>query len=98
MYVGAGGRGGGECINPTDSRPRLWMRVSGQRHSPAAPCREESYPLDRRLGGPQEPVSAQRLEGKSFFSCRGSNTDRPVVQSVVRHYTDWATPAPRNTG
>jgi hypothetical protein len=22
------------------------------------------------------------------------NTDRPVVQPVVRHYTDWATPAP----
>jgi hypothetical protein len=26
--------------------------------------------------------------------CRSSNLDRPVVQSVVRHYTDWATPAP----
>jgi hypothetical protein len=33
--------------------------------------------------------------GKILCPCRGSNPDRPVVQSVVRHYTDWATPAPR---
>jgi hypothetical protein len=31
---------------------------------------------------------------KSFLFCPGSNLDRPVVQSVVRHYTDWATPTP----
>jgi hypothetical protein len=31
---------------------------------------------------------------KILCPCRGSNPNRPVVQSVVRHYTDWATPAP----
>jgi hypothetical protein len=36
----------------------------------------------------QEAGWAQRLEEKSFRPCRGSNLDRPVVQSVVRHYTD----------
>jgi hypothetical protein len=41
--------------------------------------------------GTPEPVWMQRLEEKSSASVK----DRiPVVQSVVRHYTDWATPAP----
>jgi hypothetical protein len=31
--------------------------------------------------------------GKILCPCRGLNPDHPVVQSVVRHYTDWATPA-----
>jgi hypothetical protein len=31
--------------------------------------------------------------GKILCLCKGSNPDRPVIQSVVRHYTDWATPA-----
>jgi hypothetical protein len=34
------------------------------------------------------------VRGKILCPCRGSNPDRPVVQSVVRHYTDCATPAP----
>jgi hypothetical protein len=29
--------------------------------------------------------------GKILCPCRGSNLDRPVVQPVARHYTDWAT-------
>jgi hypothetical protein len=29
--------------------------------------------------------------GKILCPCRGSNSDRPVVQPVVRHYTTWAT-------
>jgi hypothetical protein len=32
--------------------------------------------------------------GKILCPCRESNLDRPVVQSVARHYTDWANPAP----
>jgi hypothetical protein len=32
--------------------------------------------------------------GKILCFCRGSNPDRPVVQSVIRKNTDWATPAP----
>jgi hypothetical protein len=38
-----------------------------------------------------EPVWTQRLEDKSLRLCRGSNLDHPVVQSVARHYTAWAT-------
>jgi hypothetical protein len=38
-----------------------------------------------------ELVWTQRLEQKSLASV-GNRT--PVVQSVVRHYTDWAVPAP----
>jgi hypothetical protein len=31
---------------------------------------------------------------KILCLCWGSNLDHPVVQSIARHYTDWATPAP----
>jgi hypothetical protein len=41
-----------------------------------------------------EPVWTQRLEEKILCLCLGSNPDRPVVQTVARHYTAWATPAP----
>jgi hypothetical protein len=34
------------------------------------------------------------VRGKILCPCRGSNLDRPIVQSVVRHRTDWATPTP----
>jgi hypothetical protein len=39
-----------------------------------------------------------KVRGKIRFLYRGSNPDRPAVQSVVRHYTDCATPAPNNMG
>jgi hypothetical protein len=39
-------------------------------------------------GWASEPVWTQRLQEKSFRLCRGSNLDRPVVQSVARHDTD----------
>jgi hypothetical protein len=45
-------------------------------------------------GWATESIWTQGLEEKSFCLCRGSNPDRPVVQSIVRHYTDWANPAP----
>jgi hypothetical protein len=45
-------------------------------------------------GWAPELVWTQEARGKIFCPCRGSNTDRPAVQYVVRHYTDWATPAP----
>jgi hypothetical protein len=35
-----------------------------------------------------EPVWTQRVEEKSFRLCRGSNFDRPVVQTVVGRCTD----------
>jgi hypothetical protein len=52
--------------------------------------KDPQYPLYRRLGGPQNRCG-QRLEEKSFHLCRGSNLNRPVIQPVARHYTDWAT-------
>jgi hypothetical protein len=65
------------------------MRVSGQRHALAALY--PRYPLDRRLGGPQNRSGRRGLEEKSFAPVEDRT---PIVQPVVRHYTDWATPAP----
>jgi hypothetical protein len=69
------------------------MEVSGQRHVPAALYPREKDPRypGQEAGWAPEPVWTQRLEEKSSASV-GNWT--PVVQSLVRHYTDWATPAP----
>jgi hypothetical protein len=61
-------------------------RVSGQGHTPGKDTR---YPLDTRLDGPGADLDTE-ARGKIFYLCQGSN---PVVQSVVRHCTDWVTPA-----
>jgi hypothetical protein len=53
-------------------------------------------PIVQEAGWATEPVWTQRLEKKSFRLCRWSNLDRPVVQPVARHYTDWATRLTRN--
>jgi hypothetical protein len=37
--------------------------------------------------GPRVSLDTE-VRGKILCPCRGSNLDRPVVQSVVRHYTD----------
>jgi hypothetical protein len=66
------------------------MGVSGQCH---APEKEPPVPIVQEAGRAPEPVWTPRLEEKSFRHCRGLNLDRPVFQPVVRHYTDWATPA-----
>jgi hypothetical protein len=58
----------------------------------SAPGKGPTVPFVQEAGW-SEPVWTQRLEEKSFWICRGSNLNRPV-QSVARHYTDWATPAP----
>jgi hypothetical protein len=70
--------------------------VSGQRHAPAALCPGERTPVPivQEAGWASEPVWTQRLKKKILCPCRGSNPDRPVVQSAVRHYTAWATLAP----
>jgi hypothetical protein len=70
------------------------MGVSGLRHAPATLY--PRCPLDRRLGGPQ---SRSGLIGqrKNFCLCRESNLDSPVVQTIARHYTDCATPAPHGS-
>jgi hypothetical protein len=74
------------------------MGVSGQCHAAAAlnpQGKDPHYPLGRRLGGPQSR-SGHRLQEKSFCLCRESSPDRPVNQSVVRHYTGWAMLAPKS--
>jgi hypothetical protein len=48
-------------------------------------------PTAQEAGWAPEPVWTQGLEEKSIRLCRGSNLDRPVVQPVGRHHTDWAT-------
>jgi hypothetical protein len=66
--------------------------VSGQRHAPAA-----HYPREKTLGthrrrrwvGLRAGLDTEAT-GNPFTSA-GDRT--PVVQSVVKHYTDWATPA-----
>jgi hypothetical protein len=68
------------------------MGVTGQSHPDRAlfPGKDPRYPVDRRLSWAQSRYR-QRLEDKSF-AFAGART--PVAQSIVRHYTDWATPAP----
>jgi hypothetical protein len=70
------------------------MGVSGQHHAPAAflsSVKEPPVPIGQEAEWAPEPVWTQRLEEKSSASV-GNRT--LVVQSVVRHYTDWVTPAP----
>jgi hypothetical protein len=62
--------------------------VSSQPHAPAALYpREKDPPGTHCTGGwwAPKPVWTQRLDEKSFASA-GDRT--PIVQSVVRHYTD----------
>jgi hypothetical protein len=55
------------------------------------PAEGPPVPIVQEAGWAPEPVWTQRLEEKSYRLCRVSNLDRPVVQPVARHYTDWAT-------
>jgi hypothetical protein len=76
---------------PTHSWPRHYT-MRGQRHAQVElypGIKDPRYPLDRRLCGPQSWFG-QRGYRKHPFASAGDRT--PVVQSVVRHYTDWATP------
>jgi hypothetical protein len=57
--------------------------VSCQRH---APGKGPTVPIVQEAGWAPEPVWTEAI-GKILCPCRGSNPDRPVVQSVVRHYT-----------
>jgi hypothetical protein len=65
-------------------------RVSGQRHAPAALNLGGKDPGTHCTGGWVGLTAGMGTEvrGKILCPCRGSNPDRPVVQSVVRYYTD----------
>jgi hypothetical protein len=68
--------------------------VSDQRHSPAALYPKERTPATHWIGAwgrASQLAWTQRLQEKSF-AYAGDRT--PVVQTLVRHYTDWAPPAP----
>jgi hypothetical protein len=55
------------------------------------PGKGPAVPIEQEAGWAPEPVWTQGLEEKSSASV-GDRT--PVIQSVVRHHTDWATAAP----
>jgi hypothetical protein len=73
---------------------RGWV-VSVTPRRALAPGKGPPVPTVQEAGWAPEPVWTQRLKEKSFHLCQGSNPDRPVVQSVIRHYTDRRTPAPK---
>jgi hypothetical protein len=60
------------------------------RFSPGERTPPPPVPIVQQAEWTPEPVWTQWLEEKSFRLCRGSNLDRPVVQPLARHYTDWA--------
>jgi hypothetical protein len=53
-----------------------------------SPGKEPPLPTVQESGWAPEPVWTQMLEEKLFCFCRGSNLNHPVIQPVVRHYTD----------
>jgi hypothetical protein len=64
--------------------------VSGQRHALAALYPRGKDSQYHRAGswvGPRAGMDTE-VRRKISFLCRGSNLDRPVIQSVARHYTD----------
>jgi hypothetical protein len=56
--------------------------------------KDPPVPIVQEAGWAPELVWTQRLEEIFPCLCRGSNLDRPAVQSVFRHYTDLTSPAP----
>jgi hypothetical protein len=65
--------------------------VSGQFHTPAhlSPGKSPRYPLDRRLGVPQNRFGRRGIE-----KILDSNSDPSVVQPVTSRYINNAIPAP----
>jgi hypothetical protein len=53
----------------------------------------EASPVPTGQVGPRADLDTE-VTGKILLPLPASNLDCPVVQSVVRHYTDSATPAP----
>jgi hypothetical protein len=74
------------------------MGVSGQCHSSATLYPRGERTLDTHWTGdwvdPRASLDTE-VRRKTLYLCRGSNLDRLVIQSIARHYTDWATLAPK---
>jgi hypothetical protein len=71
------------------------MGMSGQHHAQAALYprgKDPPVPIVQEAGWAPEPVWTQRLEEKSSASV---GDWIPIAQPVVRHYTTWATAAPK---
>jgi hypothetical protein len=64
---------------------------ASHRSRSSAPAKGPLVPIVQEAWWAPEPVWTQRVEEKSLCLCLGLNLDRPVVQPVTRHYTDWAT-------
>jgi hypothetical protein len=66
------------------------MGVSGQCHAPATLYPWERTPGTHRTGGWVGPRASLDMEvrGKILLPLPGINLARPVIQSVVRYYTD----------
>jgi hypothetical protein len=86
-------RRGRGYIAPTHLRPRHWMGwvVTVTPRPRFTPGERTPVLIGQETGWASEPVWIQRQEEKSFRLCRGSNLFGPVVQSVARHCTEWAT-------
>jgi hypothetical protein len=69
----------------------MWWVVSITPRPRFSPGEKPPVPIVQEAGWAPEPVWTQRLEKKS---CASVGDRTPTVQSVVRHCTDWATPAP----
>jgi hypothetical protein len=54
----------------------------------SAPGKEPPLPTGQEAGWVPELFWTQRLEENSSCLCWGANSDHPVVQSVVRYYSD----------
>jgi hypothetical protein len=86
-------RGG---IAPTHSWPQHWDGGEWLASRPGRSLRrgrDPRYPLYRKLGWPQSR-SGHRGCRKNPLSLPGIEPLSPGRQSVVEHYTAWATPAP----
>jgi hypothetical protein len=70
--------------------------VSGQRKVQAAIYTRKRTPCTHWIGGWAGSGAGlhKEVRGKILFLSRGSNPDRPIVQSAIRRYTDWTTLAP----
>jgi hypothetical protein len=77
LIVDLGTRGG--WVVTITPRPRI------------SPMIGPPLPIVQEAGWAPKPVWVQRVEKIFVYLCRESNLDRPVVQPVARHCTDWAT-------